>query len=123
MSCNSRKITLKKYNKKFRFVLKTQKSNKHIHKSNHQLIHFTPVEYIEKPSINIKPKIEMVQINTTPSWQNSITNYLVDRTLLEDKLELRSLQTKVARNYMWKWNDMLVRKPFDRPYPLCLKYP
>ncbi|KAM2910617.1 hypothetical protein FF1_003470 [Malus domestica] len=77
-----------------------------------------PVEYLEKPSINEKPTVEVAQISTTPSWQDPIIYYIVNGTISADILESMKLQMKASRYYMW--NDILVRRSFSGPYLRCL---
>ena len=43
--------------------------------------------------------------STTPNWQSSIIDYLVNDTLPTKRLESRKLQIKAAHYYMW--NDIL----------------
>ncbi|KAM2039489.1 hypothetical protein ACFX1T_012922 [Malus domestica] len=58
---------------------------------DHQLKHSTPMEYLDKPSIEVELAAKVSQVNTTPNWQDSIIDYLVNGTLLMERLESRKL--------------------------------
>ncbi|KAM1349387.1 hypothetical protein ACFX2F_003472 [Malus domestica] len=58
---------------------------------DHQIRRSIPVEYLEKPSINEKPTVEVAQISTTPSWQDPIINYIVNGTISAYILESMKL--------------------------------
>ncbi|KAM2207040.1 hypothetical protein PS1_023775 [Malus domestica] len=75
-----------------------------------KLIHYILVEYLDKLSIEAKLTAEVPQVSTTPNWQDSIINYLINDTLLMKRLESRKLQIKATRYYMW--NDILVLKSY-----------
>ena len=38
---------------------------------DHQLKRSIPVEYLDKPSIETEPAVEVSQVSTTPNWRNS----------------------------------------------------
>ncbi|KAM1785531.1 hypothetical protein PS2_038106 [Malus domestica] len=80
----------------------------------HQLKRSILVEYLDKPSIETEPATEVSQVSTTPSWQDSIIDYLVNGTLSVKRLESRKLQIKAAHYYMW--NNILVRKSYTGPH-------
>ncbi|KAM2856021.1 hypothetical protein PS2_000432 [Malus domestica] len=88
---------------------------------DYQLRSSIPVEYLEKPSINEEPTSEVAQIRTTLSWQDPIIDYIINVTLLVDRLKSRKLQIKAAHYYMW--NGMLVRRSFSKPHLHCLSPP
>ncbi|KAM1185202.1 hypothetical protein ACFX2G_014831 [Malus domestica] len=48
---------------------------------DHQFKHSISMEYLDKPSIEAKPTIEVSQVSITPNWQSSIIHYLVNDML------------------------------------------
>ena len=61
---------------------------------------FIPIKYLGKLSIEEKPAAEVLQVNTTLSWQNPIIDCLVNVTFSAKRLEAKKLQIKAARYYM-----------------------
>ncbi|KAM1579358.1 hypothetical protein ACFX1Q_041184 [Malus domestica] len=53
----------------------------------YQFRHSILIEYLGKPSIKEKPAAEVLQVNTIPSWQDPIIDYLVNETLPVERLE------------------------------------
>ena len=88
---------------------------------DHQLKRSIPVEYLDKPSIEAEPAVEVSQVSTTPNWQNSTIDYLVNGTFPMERLKSRKLQIRAARYYMW--NDILIRRSYTRPHLRCLTPP
>ncbi|KAM2258493.1 hypothetical protein ACFX1S_003573 [Malus domestica] len=88
---------------------------------DHKLKRFIPVEYLDDPSIEAKPIAEVSQVSTTPNWQDSIIDYLVNGTFTMERLESRKLQIKAA--YYYLWNDILIQRSYARPYLRCLASP
>ncbi|XP_050125699.1 uncharacterized protein LOC126602934 [Malus sylvestris] len=88
---------------------------------DHQFKRSIPVEYLDKPSIEMESIAEVSQVSVTPTWQSSIIDYLVNGTLPTERLESRNLQIKSARYYMW--NGILVRRSYTGPYLRCLAPP
>ncbi|KAM1529537.1 hypothetical protein ACFX1Z_018731 [Malus domestica] len=78
-------------------------------------------EYLNKPTIEAEPAVEVSQVSTTPNWQSSIIDYLVNGTLHTERLESRKLQMKAARYYIW--NGILVRRSYTNPHLHCLALP
>ncbi|XP_068314962.1 uncharacterized protein [Pyrus communis] len=76
---------------------------------DNQLKRSIPVKYLDKPSIEAELAVEVSQVSTTPNWQDSIIDYLVNGTLLTERLESRKLQTKATR--------------YTEPYLHCLAPP
>ncbi|KAM1760275.1 hypothetical protein ACFX12_003165 [Malus domestica] len=85
---------------------------------DHQFKRSIPVEYLDKPSIEMEPIAKVSQVSVTLNWQSSIIDYLVSSTLHAERLKSRKLQIKVARYYMW--NDILVRRSYTGPHLRCL---
>ncbi|KAM2016528.1 hypothetical protein ACFX16_046933 [Malus domestica] len=73
---------------------------------DHQFKRSILVEYLDKPSIEMKPIVEMSHVSVAPNWQSSIIDYLVSGTLPTKRLDSRKLQIKAARYYMW--NGILI---------------
>ncbi|KAI5326678.1 hypothetical protein L3X38_035752 [Prunus dulcis] len=80
----------------------------------------TPVEHLDRPSIEEMEPIDSMQINEDPSWQDSIIDYLVNGNLPTDKSEARKVQQKAARYYMQ--GDKLIRRSYSSPHLTCIKY-
>ncbi|KAM1334267.1 hypothetical protein ACFX2F_010204 [Malus domestica] len=88
---------------------------------DHQFKRSIPVEYLDKPSIEMESIAEVSQVSVTPTWQSPIIDYLVNDTLPTERLESRKLQIKSARYYMW--NGILVRRSYTGPHLRCLAPP
>ncbi|KAM1380244.1 hypothetical protein ACFX2I_021997 [Malus domestica] len=58
---------------------------------DHQLRRSIPVEYLEKPSIDEEPTVEVAQISTIQSWQDPIIDYIVNETFPANRLKSRNL--------------------------------
>ncbi|XP_048435482.1 uncharacterized protein LOC125475154 [Pyrus x bretschneideri] len=86
-----------------------------------KLRHSILIKYLEKPSIDEEPAVEVAQISTILSWQDLIIDYVVNGMLPADRLESKKLQMKVACYYMW--NDMLIQRSFSVPNLRCLSPP
>ena len=84
---------------------------------DHQLKRSILVEYLDKPSIEVEPAVEVSQVSTTPNWQNSTIDYLVNDTFPMERLESRKLQIRAARYYMW--NGISIRRSYTGPHLRC----
>ncbi|KAM2838295.1 hypothetical protein COP1_030031 [Malus domestica] len=82
---------------------------------DHELKRSLSVEYLDKPSVEAEPAAKVSQVSTTPNRQSSIIDYLVNGTLLMERLEYRKLQIKAAHYYMWN-NDILVQRFYTGPH-------
>ncbi|KAM1206124.1 hypothetical protein FF1_006806 [Malus domestica] len=58
---------------------------------DHQFKRSILMEYLDKPSIKMEPIAKVSHVSVTPNWQSSIINYLVNDTLLTERLESRKL--------------------------------
>ncbi|KAM2216047.1 hypothetical protein ACFXTI_022580 [Malus domestica] len=56
---------------------------------DHQFKCYILVEYLAKLSIGAGSAAEVSQVSTTPNWQSSIIDYLVNDTLSTKRLESR----------------------------------
>ncbi|KAM1333679.1 hypothetical protein ACFX2F_009683 [Malus domestica] len=81
---------------------------------DHQLKRSIPVEYLDKPSIEAEPAVEVSQVSITPNWKSSIIDYLVNDTLPLKRLKSRNHQIKAARYYLW--NDILIQRSYTGPH-------
>ncbi|BFG30870.1 hypothetical protein CerSpe_171440 [Prunus speciosa] len=80
-----------------------------------------PVEHLDQPSIEEAEQPNLMQIDEDPSWQDPITDYLVNENLPKDKSEARKIKQKAARYYMK--GDMHVRRSYSGPHLICIKNP
>ena len=80
-----------------------------------------PVEYIPKPNIH-KSDEEVLHLDTSLRWRDSIIVYLKDETLPEDKAEAQKLQHLATRCILL--GDLLYKKSYSKlhsnPYSRCL---
>ena len=88
---------------------------------DNQFRRFIPIKYLGKLSIEEESVAEVLQVNTTPSWQDPIIDYLVNETLPGERLEAKKLQIKAAHCYMW--NDILIQRSLSCPHLYCLAPP
>ena len=76
------------------------------------------VEDLRKPSATVNT-IQINQVREGPSWMDSITQFLKEYILPEEKIEADKIQRK-ATNYWLSKDSKLYRHSFSGPYLLCV---
>ena len=76
------------------------------------------VEDLRKPSATVNT-VQINQVRARPSWMDSITQFLKEDILPEEKIEADKIRRK-ATNYWLSEDGKLYRRSFSGPYLLCV---
>ena len=76
------------------------------------------VKDLRKPSATINT-VQINQVRAGPSWMDSITQFLKEDILLEEKIEADKIRRK-ATSYWLSEDSKLYRRSFSGPYLLCV---
>ena len=76
------------------------------------------VEDLRKPSATVNT-IQINQVREGPSWMDSITQFLKEYILPEEKIEADKIQRKTT-SYWLSEDSKLYRRSFSGPYLLCV---
>ncbi len=77
----------------------------------------TVLEYLQTPST--EESEPTMCIDTEPSWMDELINYLQDRTLPDDELEVRRIKRQAPRYILYE--GKLYRRSFTSPLLRCLR--
>ena len=76
------------------------------------------VEDLRKPSATVNT-VQINQVRAGPSWMDSITQFLEEDILPEEKIETDKIRRK-ATSYWLSEDSKLYRRSFSGPYLLCV---
>ena len=76
------------------------------------------VEDLRKPSATVNT-VQINQVRAGPSWMDSITQFLKEDILPEEKIEADKIRRK-STTYWLSEDDKLYRRSFSGPYLLCV---
>ena len=76
------------------------------------------VEDLRKPSATVNT-VQINQVRARPSWMDSITQFLKEDILPEEKIETDKIRRK-ATSYWLSEDGKLYRRSFSGPYLLCV---
>ena len=76
------------------------------------------VEDLHKPSATVNT-VQINQVRVGPSWMDSITQFLKEDVLPEEKIEAEKIRRK-ATSYWLSEDGKLYRRSFSGPYLLCV---
>ena len=76
------------------------------------------VEDLHRPSVIVN-MVQISQVRAGPSWMDSITQFLKEDILPEEKIEVDKIRKK-AISYWLSEDSKLYRRSFSGPYLLCV---
>ena len=76
------------------------------------------VEDLHRPSATVNT-VQINQVRAAPSWMDSITQFLKEDILPEEKIEADKIRRK-ATSYWLSEDSKLYRRSFSRHYLLCV---
>ena len=76
------------------------------------------VEDLHRPSATVN-MVQINQVRAGPSWMDSITQFLKEDILPEEKIEANKIRKK-ATSYWLSEDSKLYRRSFSGPYLLCV---
>ena len=76
------------------------------------------VEDLREPSATVNT-VQINQVRAGPSWMDSITQFLKEDILPEEKIEADKIRRK-ATSYWLSEDSKLYRRSFSGPYLLCV---